>query len=133
MRKIVKITHEVVQNLKLQLHPSKTYIGKIARGFNFLAYYMDNQKILPSKETIRRFQMRAAALYEPSHTGKNISRRYKKTVSNRDISEYQVNESAPTDAYFNNIIVHLLSLATSKPDTFAAMRRGACPHEGGGR
>jgi hypothetical protein len=51
------------------------------------------------------------------------SRRYKKTVSNRDISEYQVNEPAPTDAYFNNVIVHLLSLAASKPDTFAAMRR----------
>jgi len=45
-----------------------------------------------------------------------------------------VNEPAPTDAYFNNIIVHLLSLAASKPDTFAAMRRELTPaKEGGGR
>jgi hypothetical protein len=61
------------------LHPCKTYIGKISHGFNFLAYYMDNQKILLSKETIRRFYKRAAALYEPPQTNKNVSRRYKKT------------------------------------------------------
>jgi hypothetical protein len=78
--------------------------------------------------------MRAAALYEPPQINKNVpvrrslksvggSRRYKKTASDRDISEYQVNEPAPTDAYFNNIIVHLLSLAASNLDTFAVMRR----------
>jgi RNA-directed DNA polymerase len=123
LRKIVKITHRVVQNLKLQLHPSKTYIGKISHGFNFLAYYMDNQKILPSKETIRRFHERAAALYEPSHTCKNISRRHHKTVAYRDISEYQVNEAAPTDDYFKNIIAHLLSLAARIPDALATTRQ----------
>jgi hypothetical protein len=100
--------------------------------------------MLPSQETIRRFHERASALYESPQINRNGpvrrslksvggSRRYKKTVSNRDISEYQVNEPAPTDAYFSNIIVHLLSLAASKPDAFAAMRRGACPREGGVR
>ena len=64
LRKVVKRTHEVMRDLKLQLHPLKTYIGKISRDFNFLAYYMDDQKILPSKETIRRFHERATALAE---------------------------------------------------------------------
>jgi len=128
LRKVVKKTHEILNDLKFQLHPSKTYIGKIARGFNFLGYYMDDQKMLPSIETIRRFHERATALYEPPQINKNVpvrrslksvggSRRYKKMVSNRDISEYQVNEPAPTDAYFNNIIVHLLSLAASNLDS----------------
>src|SRR3990167_11260349 len=49
LRKVVKVTHTVVNGLKLQLHPLKTYIGKIAHGFNFLGYYMDEQIILPSK------------------------------------------------------------------------------------
>ena len=48
---------------------------------------MDDQKMLPSIETIRRFQMRAAALYEPPQINRNVSHRYKKTVSNRDISD----------------------------------------------
>jgi len=123
LRKIVKITHNIVKALKLQLHPHKTYIGKISHGFNFLAYYMDDQKILPSKETIRRFHERAATLYEPSQISKNRCRRYKKTVSDRDISDYQVNEAAPTDEYFKNILAYLLSRAALKPDIFATMRR----------
>ena len=123
LRKVVKITHQVVHDLKLQLHPSKTYIGKIARGFNFLAYYMDNEKILPSKETIRRFGDRSAALYESPQTNKNISRRYRKTIAHRDISEYHVNEPAPTDDYFQSIIARLLTLAARSSATLAAMRQ----------
>lgn len=123
LRKVVKLTHGILNALQFQLHPSKTYIGKISHGFNFLGYYMDAQKILPSKETIRRFHERSSALYEPLQGNRNVSRRYKRNPHGRDISEYQVNEPAPTDAYFKNIITHLLSLAASSPDTLATLRR----------
>jgi hypothetical protein len=124
LRKVVKITHEVLNALKFQLHPCKTYIGKISHGFNFLGYYMDDQKILPSQETIRRFHERATALYEPSQTNRNVSSRYKRNAPHgRDISQYQVNESAPTDAWFRNILIQLTSLGAQKPDRIATMRR----------
>ena len=124
LRKIVKITHEVVNALKLKLHPMKTYIGKISHGFNFLAYYMDHQKLLPSLETIRRFHERATALYEQSQPSRNLSRRYKKNSATcRDISLYQANEAAPTDGYFKNILTHLLDLAAKMPDALATSRR----------
>ncbi len=124
LRKIVKITHEVMNALKLELHPLKTYIGKVSHGFNFLAYYMDHQKILPSKETIRRFHERVTALYEQSQNSRNVSRRYKKnSATSRDISLYQVSEAAPTDRYFKNILTHLLDLADKKPDALATTRR----------
>ena len=123
LRKVIKITHEVVNTLNLQLHPSKTYIGKISHGFNFLGYYMDDQKILPSKETIRRFHERSSALCEPLQGNRNVSRQYKKNPHDRDISEYQVNEPAPTDLYFKNILMHLLAKAALKPDTLATLRR----------
>ena len=106
------------------MHPCKTYIGKISHGFNFLGYYMDDQKILLSQETIRRFHERATALYEPSQTTRNVSRRYKRnTPHGRDISMYQVNEPAPTDAWFRNILAQLISLAAQKPDRVVTMRR----------
>jgi hypothetical protein len=105
LHKIVKITHEIINALKFQLHPS---------------CYMDNQKILPSTETIRHFHERALALCEPSHTGKNVSHRL---VANQDISLYQANEVAPTDSYFKNILTPLLSLAAQKPDALATTRR----------
>jgi hypothetical protein len=123
LRKVVKLTHGVLNALQFQLHPRKTYIGKIGHGFNFLGYYMDDQKILPSTETIRRFHERSSALYEPLQGNRNVSRRYKRNPHGRDISEYQVNEPAPTDAYFKDILTHLLSLAASRPDTLATLRR----------
>jgi RNA-directed DNA polymerase len=62
LRKVIKRPYKVIEDLKLKLHPLKTYIGKISHGFNFLGYYMDDQKILPSQETIRRFHERAVVI-----------------------------------------------------------------------
>lgn len=122
LRKVVKITHEIVNGLHLQLHPSKTYIGKIAHGFNFLGYYMDDQKILPSKESIRRFQERGTALYEPSQGNRNVSRHSKRNPHGRDISEYQVNEPEPTEEDVQKIFAQLLALAGRRPSTLETLR-----------
>lgn len=118
LRKVIKRTHAIMHDLKFKLHPMKTYIGKISHGFNFLAFYMDHQTILPSKETLRRFSERASALYEqaPSHR----SRYY---TSDRDISEYQANESAPTDADFNMILVALNALTLKNRDLRARLQK----------
>ena len=106
LRNVIKRTHAVMHNLKFKLHPMKTYIGKISHGFNFLAFYMDHQAILPSKETIRRFSERSSALYEQYPHDRSRHKR-----SERDISEYQVNESAPTDADFTMILETLKIIA----------------------
>ena len=122
LRKVVKRTHQIIREQKLHLHPMKTYIGKISHGFNFLAYYFDDKKILPAKETIRRFHERANALYERPLT-RTISRRYQKTAAGRDISLYQVNEAPPSDDYFKNFLLSLLALASSNPDKVKRLRR----------
>lgn len=119
LRKVVKLTHNVLKTLKFHLHPMKTYIGKISHGFNFLAYYLDDQKILPSQETLRRFHERLTALYEHSHP----SRRYKKNLPDRDISQYQVNEAAPTNAYFQEILRAFQTMVIKKPEMGATMQR----------
>ena len=82
---------------------------------------MDNEKILSSQETIRRFHERATALYEQPRTNGNVSQRHRHV--DRDISQYPANEAAPTDAQFQSILAHLLSLAAQKPEILADMRR----------
>lgn len=119
LRKVIKLTHNVLNTLKFTLHPMKTYIGKISHGFNFLGYYLDDQKILPSQETIRRFHERLTALYEHSHP----SRRYKKNRPDRDISQYQVNEAAPTNGYFQEIYRAFQTMMIKKPEMGATMQR----------
>ena len=113
LRKVVKLTHKIVGSLKLELHPTKTYIGKISHGFNFLGYYFDDKKILPSKESFRRFYERAYARYAQS-SEKDLARRYKKTVSPRDISLYHVDEKAPSDDEFKTFLVKRLCKALHK-------------------
>lgn len=123
LNKIVKITHKVLNSLKLEVHPNKTYIGKISHGFNFLGYYMDDQKFLPSQESIRRCFEHATAFYEHPQGNGNKSRRTKKNASGgRDTSNYQVNEPAPTEEYFQNILEYLLKLAAQRPDSLATLR-----------
>ncbi|MBA3813806.1 MAG: hypothetical protein H0X26_04860 [Alphaproteobacteria bacterium] len=68
-------------------------------------------KFYRSYKTIRRFLTRSSALYEPLQGNRNVFRCYKRNPHDRHISEYQVSEPAPTDAYFKNILTHLLSLA----------------------
>lgn len=99
----------------------KTYIGKISHGVNFLGYYFDDKRILPAKETIRRFHERAAALYEQPPT--NItSPRCRKPLHTRDISLYQVDEAAPKDEDFKKILPTLLGGA-KKPERLKRLRK----------
>lgn len=124
LRKVVKKTHQVLQELQLKLHPTKTYIGKISQGFNFLGYYFNDTTILPSKESFRRFHERAAVLYEPAPPEKkNVSKRYKRSSSNRDISEYHVNEEAPTVSYVHSILENLGHASLSSLDLLKRLRR----------
>lgn len=119
LRKVIKRTHNVLQTIKFKLHPAKTYIGKISHGFNFLGYYMDDQKILPSQETIRRFHERASALYEESN--QDNPRRYHNP--DRDISLYQANEEAPCDEMFQEILTSLLENTLGDLKVLTRMRR----------
>ena len=98
LRKVVKKTHKVMKHLKLTLHPTKTYIGKISKGFNFLGYFFDHNKLLPSMESIRRMRERATQYYvQPfsQSSSQNGKKHSKKFIHKRDISEYYVNEKAP--------------------------------------
>jgi len=110
-----------MHTLKFQLHPAKTYVGKISHGFNFLAYHMDGQTLLPSCESIRRCFERASALYEPSLPNKPKTKKYKR--HDRDISWYQVNEPAPSESSFRAMINPLLRRATKKPDLVEKLRK----------
>ena len=39
LRKIIKLTHKILSSLKLKMHPDKTYLGCIKKGFDFLGIH----------------------------------------------------------------------------------------------
>ena len=50
--------------LKLELHPDKTFIGRISYGFDFLGYWFSPEGLEIARKTVERFVVRVSRLYE---------------------------------------------------------------------
>jgi hypothetical protein len=64
LRKMVRITNLVLAKLKQTKHPDKTFIGRIAKGFDFLGYHFNGLALRPAKITIQRAFDKILQLYE---------------------------------------------------------------------
>ncbi|TEU19092.1 MAG: hypothetical protein E3J21_04585 [Anaerolineales bacterium] len=64
LRKAIKVVNQTLAELKVQQHPDKTFIGRIARGFDFLGYRFSSSGLGIAPRTIERFEERMARLYE---------------------------------------------------------------------
>jgi hypothetical protein len=40
LRKVVRITNRVLERLLVDKHPDKTFVGRVASGFEFLGYHL---------------------------------------------------------------------------------------------
>ncbi len=63
LRKIVKLTHAIMKQLKLSLHPDKTYIGKIEKGFAFLGYQLSNNSLTIHPDTLQKHRAQLQQRY----------------------------------------------------------------------
>ena len=64
LRRVVQQVNMILDNLKLEKHPDKTFIGRIDRGFDFLGYRFVAQGLRLGAKTKQRFVERATRLYE---------------------------------------------------------------------
>jgi hypothetical protein len=65
LRRVVKLMHGVMKQLKFKLALDKTYIGKISKGFEFLGYGFDCRGVIGlASKTIDNFINKTAKLYE---------------------------------------------------------------------
>ncbi len=48
----------------MEQHPDKTFIGRIARGFDFLGYWFSPAGLCVAPKTVERFVERVSRLYE---------------------------------------------------------------------
>lgn len=70
LRRAVKVVNETLCALGLAKHPDKTFIGRAAKGFDFLGYRLSPQGLSVAKQTRDRFAERAARLQERERTGR---------------------------------------------------------------
>jgi RNA-directed DNA polymerase len=74
LRQAVKVINHVLTSLHLAKHPDKTFIGSIARGFDFLGYHFSPDGLRVATKTLANFVARVRQLYghEP---GERVSAR----------------------------------------------------------
>lgn len=71
LRGAIKAVKEMMGELKQELHPDKTFIGKISQGFDFLGYWFSREGLSIAPKTVERFVKRVSRLYEQ---GAEVSR-----------------------------------------------------------
>ena len=64
LRRAIAAVKRHLGDLGLELHPDKTSIGPIARGFDFLGYHHDRSELRLSSVTLKRHQEKLTRLYE---------------------------------------------------------------------
>ena len=64
LRRVVQQVNTILDHLKLEKHPDKTFIGRIDRGFEFLGYRFVAAGLRLAAQTKQRFVERATRLYE---------------------------------------------------------------------
>ncbi len=64
LRGAVKAVNAVLASLRLEKHPDKTFIGRIAKGFDFLGYRFGSDALKLVEATVEKFVEQATRLYE---------------------------------------------------------------------
>ncbi|NEP54266.1 MAG: hypothetical protein F6K65_37965, partial [Moorea sp. SIO3C2] len=64
LRKAIKVVNQVMAELRVEKHPEKTWIGRIAQGFDFLGYWFSPQGLGVAKKTVERMVDKVTRLYE---------------------------------------------------------------------
>jgi RNA-directed DNA polymerase len=65
LRKAIKLMYAVLDDLKVEVHPKKRFIGTTRRGFDFLGYWLEPHKPLtPSQVSLTRLIDRSRQLLE---------------------------------------------------------------------
>jgi RNA-directed DNA polymerase len=62
-RKAVKQLNQILNQLKVEKHPDKTYIGKIENGFDFLGYLFNGNQLTVAAKTVEKHVLRYRQLY----------------------------------------------------------------------
>lgn len=74
LRQAVKAQYDVFQALRVETHPDKTYIGKAAKGFDFLGFHCCPTGVKVSDAALSRRDEKVARLYEQGASKQRIAR-----------------------------------------------------------
>ena len=75
LKKAIQIVNQTLNELKVEKHPDKTFIGRIAKGFDFLGYSFEPKGLSIAPKTLANFLERKTQLYEQGADVRRIGKR----------------------------------------------------------
>ena len=75
LRAAIRVVNATLAELKVEQHPDKTFIGRIAKSFDFLGYHFSPAGLSVARQTVERFVARACQLYEHGPPGESALER----------------------------------------------------------
>jgi len=72
-KRAIKLLNQCFNNLKVEQHPDKTFIGRIEKGFDFLGYHFSKKPLRLADITVKKHVEHIYRLYEQQKTKKAIS------------------------------------------------------------
>ena len=73
LHKLIKNNYTVLQALRLRVHPDKTFIGKVSKGFDFLGFHCSPTCLRVSQTVLSWRDKKIARLYEQGTNSKRIA------------------------------------------------------------
>lgn len=73
LKKAIRVLNQTFNELKLEMHPDKTIMGRTEKGFDFLGYHFSPDGLSVSAKTVERFLNRVIRLYEQKPSGELFS------------------------------------------------------------
>ena len=77
LRQAIKKQYSVLHALRVEMHPDKTFIGKVIKGFDFLGFHITPTDVTVSNVALSRHEQKMARLYEQGASATRI-RAYRK-------------------------------------------------------
>jgi hypothetical protein len=72
-RKAVKELNQILNQLKVEKHPDKAYIGKTENSFDFLGYHFNGSQLTVAAKTVAKHVLHYRQIYEPLRMRKATS------------------------------------------------------------
>ena len=79
-RKVVRQLNQILNELKVEKHPDKTFIGKVEKGFDFLGYHFSKESLKIARITWQKHALHIIQLYEQLRQKKATSNEMASTL-----------------------------------------------------
>jgi hypothetical protein len=74
LRRAIRAVRQQIARLRVMPHPDKTAMGRTAKGFNFLGYWVTPRGLRVAARTVAKMVDKVARLYEQGATASRLDR-----------------------------------------------------------